>query len=326
MRVGLALPHYDSSVPGERPLPWPTLRRWARAAEELGFGSLWVSDHLFVDAAVFGGPPERVGAFDALPLLGALARVTRSPRLGTLVLCTPLRPATVVAKALTTVDVLSAGRVIAGLGAGWFEPEFEAAGVPFERAGVRLEGLADAIGVMRRTWAGEGPPCRPQPAQDPAPPIWVGGRGDRLLRLVARHADGWNTAWTATPDSYLSRSAYLDAACVRAGRDPAEVVRTVGLHALVGENERDLRRRFERLRAAAPAGAVRAASVDEWRRGRLVGTVEQVREQVDAWAAVGVRELIVNAGPIPFHVVDLEDLPAIATACSLLAPCPTSDL
>lgn len=316
MKVGLTLPQYDTSVPGERPLRWPTLARWARAGDDLGFDSLWLSDHLFVDGAQFGYPPGPLRPLDALPALGAVARVAPRARLGTLVLCTPLRPPALVAKAFATLDVLSGGRAIAGLGAGWNRAEFAAAGVPFEPAPQRLRQLAAAIETIRRTWRGEGPACEPAPVQRPAPPIWVGGRGDRLLQVAAGHADGWHIGWSSTVEQFRERSAALDRACARAGRDPASVTRALGLHALAGDGRRDLLRRFERLLRRAPAGAP-VVTLDEWRRDHLVGTIDEVREQVEAWAGTGVDELIVNPGPVPFHAVDIDDLRSLAQACSL---------
>jgi alkanesulfonate monooxygenase SsuD/methylene tetrahydromethanopterin reductase-like flavin-dependent oxidoreductase (luciferase family) len=317
MRVGLALPQYDSSVPGEHPLRWPALARWARTADQLGFQSLWLSDHLFIDTAHFGVGPGRTRPLDALPALAAVARVTERARLGTLVLCAPLRPPTIVAKALATLDVISGGRVIAGLGAGWFEPEFRDAGVAFGSPAERLAQVAGAIETLRRTWAGEGPPCRPPPVHPLGPPIWVGGRGERLLQLTGRLADGWNTGWTCTLADFRTRSAVIDRACEAAGRDPASVTRSVGLHVLVGEDRRDLDRRFERLAGLAPPDIRPIATLARWRHGHLVGTVDEVRQQLDDWAGAGADELIVNPGGLPFHAVHIDDLPLIAQACSL---------
>ncbi len=227
--------------------------------------------------------------------------------------------------------------MIAGLGAGWYEPEFAAAQIPFERPGTRLAQLEEAIAVLRgmfgggpfshsgRHWTVEEARCLPVPVQQPGPPIWVGGRGDRLIRLAARHADGWNAVWVWTPDSYRERLALLDAACAEVGRDPAEFTRSVGLYALVGEDEADLGRRFDRLRSLSPPGILDRISLDQWRRGRLVGTVEQVREQVDEWAALGVDELIVSASAVPFALGSPEDLEMIAAACNLEPLCPASD-
>ena len=332
MRIGLALPQFDFSVPGERPLRWSTVVDCARRAEDLGFDSLWLADHLFCEITPWGGPPGRYDAFDPIVVLGALARATHRARLGILVLCVPLRPVTVLAKALATLDVLTGGRLVVGVGAGWYEPEFAAAGVAFERPGARLAHLAEACEVLRGMFGG-GPftfagghvrateaRCLPRPVQRPAPPIWVGGKGDRLLDVVARHGDGWNTVWAWTPAAYRDRLSTLEAACARAGRDPATVTRSLGLYALVGEDRRDLARRFRRLADLAPPGVIGGRSLDEWRRGRLVGTVEEVGEQLAEWEALGVDTLVLGAGPLPFSVTAPDDVDILAAACSLVAP------
>lgn len=332
MDVGLALPQFDFSVPGENPLQWSTVVAWANRAEALGFGSLWLGDHLFWDLARYGGPAEPSGVFDPVVGLAALARTTERCRLGTLVLCGPLRPPAVLAKALATVDVLSGGRLIVGIGAGWYEPELTAAGLVLERPGRRLDRLAEAVEVLKGTLAGgpfdfegrfygtTGARCLPRPAQEPRPPVWVGGKGgDRLLRLVAEHADGWNTAWVWSHSDYRARVAALDRACERAGRDPATVTRSVGLYALVGENEVDLVRRFERLASRSPPGVLARTTLAEWRRGRMVGTVDQVREQLAGWSAEGVGSLVLCSGAVPFSVTTEDDVETIAEACSLLS-------
>jgi probable F420-dependent oxidoreductase len=324
---GLALPQYDHSVPGQAPLRWETVVAWAQRAEACGLSSVWLSDHLFLSLERYGGPPGDRGGFEPLVALAGLARATATVRLGTLVLCTPMRPPGVVAKALATLDRLSAGRLTVGMGAGWFEPEFRAAGVAFEGAGVRLEQLAEAITVLRGAFGGgpfsfagrhyrtEGLRGRPLPVQRPAPPIWVGGRGDHLLRIVARHADGWNDgAWAGPIGEYRRRVAVLQRACLDAGRDPTEVSRSVSRSVLVAEDEGDLRRRGERLRATAPAGVLRDTGLERYRRGRLVGTVEQVRAQIGGWEAEGVSSLVVSLGALPFSVTDADDLELLASA------------
>ena len=327
MDVGLALPQYDFSVPGESPLRWETVSGWARRAEELGFGSVWLSDHLFLDISRYGAPPGEHGCFEPLAALGALARVTTTVRLGTLTMCTPLRPATVLAKALATVDVVSGGRLTVGLGAGWYETELEAAGLTLERPGARLDRLAEALQVVRGMFGGgpftfdgryeraTGARCQPGPVQQPHPPLWVGGKGDRLLRVVARQADGWNAAWIWTADAWRERAAVLDAECEQAGREPASVTRSVGLYALAGEDEADLARRFERLRAVSPPGVLDSVTLADWRRGRLVGTVDQVAEQVTAWRDLGVTSLILNVGSVPFALASGDDVDLLAAAC-----------
>ena len=122
VKLGLALPQYDYSVSGESPLRWSTIVEYATLAEQVGYDSLWLSDHLFLDLAKYGGSDRREGAFDPLVALSALARIVSRPRLGTLVLCEALRPASVLAKSLATLDRISGGRLDVGIGAGWYEP------------------------------------------------------------------------------------------------------------------------------------------------------------------------------------------------------------
>jgi probable F420-dependent oxidoreductase len=326
MRIGLALPQYDYSVPGESPLRFATVADHARRGEALGFDSLWVSDHLFLDLAKYGAAPTRYGAFEPVATLGALAGIVTRPRLGTLVLCEALRHPAVLAKALATLDRLTGGRLDVGLGAGWYEPEYAALGMAMPRPGVRIERLRETTEIVTGLLSGEpmtydgtyyqvhhallDPPAE----QVPRPPVFLGGKGDRVLRTVASCADGWNTCWVWTPDAYRERLGVLDAACGAADRDPAQVWRSVGLYALAGEDERDLERRFERLRAATPAGVLDGVTLADWRAGRLVGTVDQVREQRDQWAALGVETIVVGAGAVPFHVGSLVDVDLLAEA------------
>ncbi|MGH8976766.1 MAG: LLM class flavin-dependent oxidoreductase [Acidimicrobiia bacterium] len=323
MKLGLALPQYDYSVPGEDPLQFETIAAHARAAERAGFDSVWVSDHLVLDLAKYGGPDRRFGCYEPLVTLGALSRVV-DIRLGTLVMCEALRPASVLAKALASLDRISGGRVDVGLGAGWYEPDYTAIGMEMPRPGVRIERLAEAVGVVAGLLGGgpltfDGRFHRAQDAvnlppavQQPRPRVFVGGSGDRLLRLVAEHADGWNTCWSWTPDAYRARLDVLERACERAGRDPGSVWRTIGLYALVGDDEADLRQRFERLRELSPPGLTTLGDLETFRTGRLVGTAEQVREQVAEWDSLGIDTIILGAGAVPFQVTGIDDVGRLA--------------
>ena len=306
MRIGLALPHRDGSG-----LPdWSTVTALARRAEDLGFASIWVDDHL--------------PGYDPLVALGALARRTTRVGLG-LALDAGRRPATVLAKALATVDVVSGGRLIVGLGAGDEAPEEGPAR------------LAETVEVLRGMWDG-GPyrfegrhqrafdaRCLPRPVQrEPGPPVWLAGSGDGILGAVARCADGWGAVGPWTPAAYRERVAVLHRACEGLGRDPASVTLLVALPALVGEGHADLSRRFERLRRLSPSGKTAGVTLDDWRRGRLVGTVEEVRRQLDGWAAMGVSTVVVAPAAALSVREETDDLGTVAAACSL-EPCRTSD-
>ena len=312
VRVGLALPQYDYSLPGNA-LRWGDVERWARRADELGFESLWLADHLLMSVEKYGGPAETYEGVEPLVGLGALAAVTTRARLGVLVACAQLRAPSVLAKQLATVDVLSGGRVEAGVGAGWFQPDFDLSGVAFERPGVRLRQLEETLSVLDRDLRGEGVPMNPGPRQRPRPPLHVGGRGDRLLEVVARSADGWNIVWTLDPQTYKERLAALERACDKAGRDPASVDRSIGLYTLVGEDEGDLRHRYERLVAASPRGVMAGKTLEEWRRGHLVGTLDDVTAQLDSWRTLGVSRVILGLSAVPFAGVDVADLDIAAS-------------
>jgi probable F420-dependent oxidoreductase len=308
MRVGVALPHYDFSFPGKG-LTWEAMGEMAEWAERAGFHSAWVSDHYFFDISRYGGPAGPRACFDPLATLAGLAPTTHSLILGTLVLAVGLRPPSVLAKTVASLDRLSGGRFELGLGAGWNEPEYRAAGLSFPSARVRLAELGEAAelvramtGAERATWSGhsfrvDDAPNLPAAKRRPVP-IWIGAKGDRALRVVARHADGWNVVWRWTPDSYEERLQVLEKACREVGRDPAEIRRSVGLITLLGESRRDLQARLRRWQETAPPGVVTDPGGPT--ADRLVGTPEQVVEMLAEFQALGVEELVANFAPLPF--------------------------
>ena len=148
MQFGLALPQYDYSIANERPLSFETIVDYAEIARATGFDSVWLSDHLFLDLAKYGGRADREACYEPVVTLAALARRVPDVRLGALVLCEALRPASVLAKALATLDRVSGGRVDIGLGAGWYEPEYDAIGMAMPPPGVRIDRLTEAIEVV----------------------------------------------------------------------------------------------------------------------------------------------------------------------------------
>jgi alkanesulfonate monooxygenase SsuD/methylene tetrahydromethanopterin reductase-like flavin-dependent oxidoreductase (luciferase family) len=224
---------------------------------------------------------------------------------------------------------VSGGRLDVGLGAGWYEPEYAALGMAMPRAGERLDRLVDALEVVKGLLGG-GPftyegvyhraraaTNRPPAAQRPRPRVFVGGKGDRLLRLAAAHADGWNTCWVWTPEAYRERLDVCDEACGRVGRDPATMWRTLGLYALCGEDERDLERRFGRLRDQSPPGVLDGIDLATFRVGRLVGTVDEVRAQLHVWEALGIDTLVLGVGAVPFQVAARDDIELLLETCTL---------
>lgn len=317
MRLGLALPHYDFSFPDGRPVTWDRLAAWARKAEELGFDSVWVSDHFFLSLARYGGRDEPYGTPEPLLALAGLATATERVRLGTLVLGAGFRHPAVVAKMATTVDLVSGGRLDLGIGAGWYEDEYRAFGYEYEGPGGRFELLEETLIVLGHlfeeepaTWKGkrfslDGASNRPMPAQRPRPPIWVGGKGGpRLQHLVARHGDGWNTVWAWSPEAYGEKVRELQETCEREGRDPGSVRLSLGLYLALGDDPRQLRGVLRRYAERVPGGLPSAGTIEDWREDRLAGTHEEVLERLAVFAGLGVEEVIVSPAAVPFAVHD----------------------
>ena len=317
MRFGLALPHYGYSMPGGEPVSYERVAGFAVLAERLGFDSVWVSDHFYLSIAKYGGGETLHDVLEPLTTLAGLAAATERVRLGTLVLCTLFRHPAVLAKAAATLDAFADGRVDIGLGAGWYEPEFADFGYEFPGTRRRFdmleetlqvldllfgEGLADFAG---RYYSLVGAQCLPHSPQQPRLPVWVGAKGGpRALRLAARHAGGWNASWRWTPESYGEKARLADRICEQESRDPATLRRSVGLYALVGENERDLVERYRALQRWTPNGALDGEPLDEWMRDTLTGTPERVLGLLAEYSAFGVEEVVVNVASMPFAVFD----------------------
>lgn len=235
MRVGVQLPEV------EREVRWPEVAAIARAAEVSGFDSIWVGDHLLYRG---GGRPER-GPWDAWTQLAALAVLTSRVRIGPLVAATPFHSPGVIARMAASIDEISGGRFVLGLGAGWNEPEFRAFGFPFDRTVSRF---AESFEIVRRLLAGEHVTFEgefqsvddavllPPPAR--TVPIMLGSNGARMLGIALPHVDAWNTWFNSygnTADGFANLRGDVDAACVRAGRDPAELTHSACVLVKVGD-------------------------------------------------------------------------------------------
>jgi probable F420-dependent oxidoreductase len=308
LTVGVALPHGFRRDVG-RP-SWSQISELAVELEESGFDSLWVSDHYFTNLEHVGGPAGPATQLDAMVLLPALGVVTHRVRLGTMVLAVGFRHPAVLAKAVASLDRLSKGRFELGLGTGWHVPEYQAAGLDFPSGRERLVQLEETIAIVRAMTTSErstatssrvqvrNAPNLPQPNQRPVP-VLVAAFGPAALRTAARSADAWNVAWRYSPETYAEKADAFQRACWKEGRDPAEVRRSLGLMVLVGENQKDLERRFEVWKGQAP-WLIGERSLTEVAEQALVGTPEQIIARVEQYRAHGVTDLVLSFSPLPF--------------------------
>jgi F420-dependent oxidoreductase-like protein len=262
--------------------PWAEVLATARHAEATGWDGVWVADHFMgnVDAI-----PADVPTLEAGSVVAALAAAVPRVRIGTLVYGNTYRHPAVLANMAATTDHVSGGRFVLGLGTGWQVNEHEQYGIDLPPVRERVDRFSEAIQIVRSllrkpttTFIGEhyqltDALCEPKPVQA-ALPILVGAKGDRMLGIVARYADEWNT-W-GLPDHIAERSAVLDAWCEQVGRDPDAIVRSAQGLLFFTEDDAEA----ERLTDSLP-------------RPVLAGTVERLRDVVAAYAGAGLNELIV---------------------------------
>lgn len=267
---------------------WSDLLEMAKTAEACGFDSLWVSDHLIFRFA--GKDPQ--GVWECWSLLAALAAVTERIEIGPLVSCTSFRNPALLAKVADTVDEISGGRLILGLGAGWHEPEYAAFGYPFDRRVARFaEALTIVAGLLRHgeiDFSGEfyqARECelRPRGPRASGPPLMIGATGDRMLRLTAEHADIWNAWGVNDPAAVPALRDRVDAACIDIGRDPATLERTCTV--LI-----DLDGRAGRPRETAPFLDGSAESIAETLRGHAREGITHIQIVLDPNTVAGVEQ------------------------------------
>jgi probable F420-dependent oxidoreductase len=226
LRVGIQLPEV------ERDVRWPEYVAIARAAEDAGFDSIWMGDHLLYRDV---GRPER-GPWDAWTILAGLAAVTERVRLGPLVACLCFHPPGVLARMAATVDEIGRGRLVLGVGAGWNEDEFRAFGLPFDH---RVDRFEEAFAIVRGLLSGErvtlhGTYVRAEdavlfPAPMRRPKLMVGSSGARVLAITLPHVDAWNTWYDLygnSIDGFERENGKVTAAAERSGRDPSEIERS----------------------------------------------------------------------------------------------------
>jgi probable F420-dependent oxidoreductase len=284
LKVGVQLPEV------EREVRWPEILDMARAIEDLGYDSIWLGEHLLYRW------PDRAprGPWEAWATLAGLAAVTSRVTIGPLVACTAFHNPAILAKRADTIDEISGGRFVFGLGAGWNETEFRAFGVPFDHRIARFE---EAFTIIRKLlsdgavdFAGtyyQARDCEllPRGPRAGGPPLMIGSTGERMLRITAPHVDSWN-AWYADTGNRTSGVAALkdkvDAACAEVGRDPAAIERTVAVQVrLPGGSGRTMGN--ESTADTAPA---------------LEGPIEAMADELRAYARAGIAEVQLVLDPI----------------------------
>jgi F420-dependent oxidoreductase-like protein len=298
---------------------WGVFKRVSRLLDQAGWESLWVYDH-------FHTVPRKMveATFEAWTMMTTLAEITERARIGQLVTCTQYREPSYLAKVAACVDIASGGRLNVGVGSGWFEDEFNAYGYDFRTVGKRLRRLEESIEVLRRMWTEEQASfdgkhyklveaiCEPKPLQKPYPPLWIGGRGRKvLLRLVAKYADVWN--YNGPLDEFSETIEVLKGHCRDVGRDFDEIQITAMSGGIAYDSPAELDAFFERI---APQG---------FRRERLLdfvackGSRDQCAEYLRKWKDAGCQGMVfffndiasVGAGESQAEVFERDVLPNV---------------
>ena len=265
---------------------WQKAVEIAKLAEELGYDSLWVYDH------VHNVPrPANEAVFECWTTIAAISQLTSRIKLGQMVGCCSYRNPALLAKITSTVDVVSGGRLNWGIGAGWYENEYRSYGYEFPKPAQRIRMLEETVEIVKRMWTeptatfkGEHfevnrAYCDPKPLQQPHPPVLIGGGGEQLtLRVVAKHANCSN--FGGNPDQFAHKVEVLKSHCASVGRDFDEIQLTWSPEVFIRPTEDDVSSSGSRSQWGEPA--------ESWRAGNLVGTPEQVSEKLQAYVDLGL--------------------------------------
>ena len=270
----------------------------ALKAEKLGYNAGYVYDH-FVP---YPGD-NRCGPFlEPYTLLSAISSITSKLRIGQVVTCNSYRQPSMLAKVTSTLDVISNGRLEFGIGAGWFEYEYNSYGYKFDNASSRIEQLDESITIIKKMWQNKissfngkhyyvkNAICNPKPIQNPHPPIMIGGAGNKLMEVVAKHATRYNHPF-GSPDILEEKIDLLKAKCKVIQRNPEEIENSVLLRVLVGKDCDDVKKIISKLKK-------KNESVAEFilrsKDSIALGTPEEVTDYLDRYVQIGIRYLIVN--------------------------------
>jgi F420-dependent oxidoreductase-like protein len=278
---------------------WSTVVDLAVLAEELGYDSVWVYDHMH-NVPV----PAHETVFECWTTLAAISQRTTRVRLGQMVGCALYRNPAMLAKITANIDVISGGRLDWGIGAGWYEHEYQAYGYgdALPPARDRIQMLRETVDIVKLMWSedeatydGEffsvaGAECDPKPLQSPRPPIWIGGGGEQLtLRVVARQADYSN--FGGKPHEFAHKCEVLQGHCRTVGRDYDEIVKSWSPEVFIREDDAEI--------VAGGSRSFYGEAYESWREGNLVGTPEQVIEKIRAYEALGLGALVLWPSDFP---------------------------
>jgi F420-dependent oxidoreductase-like protein len=303
MRFGLFIPQgWRQDLTGIEPADhWSTMSGLAQHADTGDtFDSIWVYDH-------FHAVPEPNGeaTHEAWSLINAYAATTRRVKLGQMCTCMSYRNPAYLAKVAATADLISGGRVQMGIGAGWYEHEWRAYGYGFPRAGERIAALDEGVQIMKQMWTDgvatlhgqhhqvDGAQLAPLPLQVDGPPLWIAGGGEqKTLRIAAQHARFTN--FDGTPAGFAHKSQVLRDHCAAIGRDFDEITRSANYNVVIGATESEVDDRIawieEHYARTVPDRAPGVA--EDFRKGPLVGTPEQIVEKLRELQALGMTYAI----------------------------------
>jgi F420-dependent oxidoreductase-like protein len=280
---------------------WPEWKNITQWTEELGFESLWRSDHFFS----FGAQRATLDALESFAALTYTASHTSRIRFGPLVLSMTFRHPAITARMAAAVDQLSEGRLVLGLGAGWNVPEHEAFGIELPPPGPRLQALEDGVNVIKglfsgspATYAGKHysikeAPLHPLPAQDPMP-ILIGGGGEKkTLRIVARHAAEWNSIGLA-PERYRLKLDALEKHCEAEQRDPASIDRSMMCSYITAPTEAEVQKKLDEVLERLPNFFRPSREGGLASLPWLIGTPSQIVETLQALEAQGVSRIMLQ--------------------------------
>lgn len=299
LKFGVVIPQgwrgeISADLPG--PKQYELIAKAAERAEDLGFTSGWLFDHLHKYPSMPAAPN-----YECWTLLSALSSETKRLRLGQIVTCNLFRYPSVLAKMASSLDVISNGRLEFGLGACWDEEEHSAYGIPFPKPAIRLGMLDEAIQIIKLMWTEDRPSFRgkyysieeavnrPKPIQKPHPPVMIGGGGPKItLRIVAKHANMCNLGAYRTAEEYEKGFQLLREHCEKIGRDFSEIEATALRELIIGETEAEVQEKLAKI----PQVDMSREREQRYTQNRVVGTPEQCAESIRALKDLGVTYFI----------------------------------